>query len=120
MTAATIGTAEAVRREFLTELAREWDPRLRPYGPLRQWADPGLDPGHAGCMCGRCLICLWASFRWDLSLLDGLNDEAWATPVHWSQIDEDYAFLGDPHAAAVEDVEMRVAAGLDALTGGRV
>jgi hypothetical protein len=115
---APVLAADAVARDELTGLARDWDARLRPYGSLREWTSPGLDPGHAGCCCGGCLVCLWAAFRWDLSLLDGLNREAWAEPRHWSDIDESYATCDDPEGAAVEDVEMRVAAGLDALTGG--
>jgi hypothetical protein len=118
MTAAAPPTAVAIHREFLIEVARGWDPRLRPYESLRKWTNPRLDPGHAGCVCGGCLVCLWAAFRWDLSLLDGLRREVWAEPRHWSDIDENYASCGDPEGAAVEELEMRVAAGLDALTGG--
>jgi hypothetical protein len=110
--------AAAVARDELTAAARNWDPRLRPYDSIREWTDPRLDPGRAGCACGHCLVSLWAAFMWDLSLLDGLNREPWAEPRHWTDIDESYASYADPEGEALTDMEMRVAAGLDALTGG--
>jgi hypothetical protein len=117
MTAIAVAAA-AVARDKLTEMARTWDARLKPYDSLREWTDPSLDPGHVGCVCGGCLVCLWAAFRWDLSLLDGLNREAWAEPRDWHDIGDEYATCDDPEGEALEDMEMRVAAGLDALTGG--
>jgi hypothetical protein len=117
MTAVTVAAANAVARDKLTGMARTWDARLRPYESLRTWTDPSLPPGHAGCVCGGCLVCLWAAFRWDLSLLDG---EAWAEPRDWHDIGDEYATSDDPEGEALEDMEMRVAAGLDALTGSRV
>jgi hypothetical protein len=118
VTAVALSTAEAIHREFLIEIARDWDPRLRPYESLRQWTNPTLGAGHAGCACGHCLVSLWSAFMWDLSLLDGLNREPWAEPRHWTDIDESYAGCADPEGTAIEELEMRVAAGLDALTRG--
>ena len=111
MTAATLMT-ERDRREALTDLARSWSGYGETVRCLRL-----MDLLHMEVLKDPRLPDFWDTFLGEVALLDGINGEPWATEVSWTDVNDELT-CPDRTEAARDEMQMRVAGVLDALTRG--